>query len=168
MLIAATNPCPCGYYPNLKLCHCRENEIKRYLSHLSGPLMDRIDLMVSIHPLSIDEMTSDCEYESSEDIQKRVCDAMEIQKKRFNNTNIRFNSRIPSSEIQNYCHIRNDLEDYIKEKLSGKNMSVRSFQKLLKLSRTIADLDRSENIEQKHLTEALNLIAKGEIWQNMY
>ncbi|MCR4782006.1 MAG: YifB family Mg chelatase-like AAA ATPase [Lachnospiraceae bacterium] len=168
MLIAATNPCPCGYYPNLKLCHCKESDIKRYLSHLSGPLMDRIDLMVSIHPLTIEEMTSDQKYESSEEIQARVLKALEKQKTRFKGTKIHFNSRIPSSEIKKYCSISEELEEYIKSHLSGQTISVRSYQKLLKISRTIADLDDSFNIEKKHLDEALNLITKGEIWQNMY
>jgi len=168
MLIAASNPCPCGYFPDLRRCHCSETSIHRYLSRLSGPLMDRIDIIVSIHPLTLQEMSSNSECESSESIQRRVIKALEIQRIRFNGTDIRFNSRIPTSKINTYCALTDKVQSDLMELLKGESISARSYNKLLKLSRTIADLDGSEDITINHLREASNYILKGAKWLKIY
>jgi magnesium chelatase family protein len=161
MLIAASNPCPCGYYPDFNKCECTRSEVHRYLSRLSGPLMDRIDIIVSIHPLTLDEMSDTHEQESSKEIQKRVIKAMQIQRERFKRTNIEFNSRIPTSQINKYCALSDSVQKQLLKMLKPENITVRSYNKLLKLARTIADLDGSEDISIKHLKEASNYIIKG-------
>jgi magnesium chelatase family protein len=123
--------------------------------------MDRIDIIVSIHPLTLDEMADTHEQESSSEIQKRVIKAMQIQRERFKGTNIEFNSRIPTSEINKYCTLKDDVQEKLIEMLKSENITVRSYNKLLKLARTIADLDGSKDINIKHLNEASNYIIKG-------
>ena len=168
MLIAASNPCPCGHFPDLKKCHCSETEIHRYLSRLSGPLMDRIDITVSAHPLTLKEMSSTEENEDSKTIQKRVMEALMIQKERFKGTEILFNSRIPSSKIETYCSLKDDVKDYLTKRLESIDISMRAYNKLLKISRTIADLDSSKDIERKHLDEGIMYIMKGRQWQSIF
>jgi magnesium chelatase family protein len=167
MLIAASNPCPCGYFPNLKKCHCSENEVHHYLSRLSGPLMDRIDITVSVQPLSLNDMSDSSLCESSAEIQKRVIRAMEIQKDRFKGTKILFNSRIPASEIEKYCYLNSDVKNHLMSRLDDFEISMRSYTKLLKTARTIADLDTTEDILIKHIDEALMYMMKGQKWQNI-
>jgi magnesium chelatase family protein len=154
MLIASMNPCPCGYFPDLNRCHCSESDIRRYMKKLSGPLLDRIDMSTSVKALSFDELETAGEAESSEKIYKRIEKVMNVQKERFKDTNILFNSRIPSNEIEKYCVLSEDASVYAKERFNKLSLSARSYHKILKIGRTIADTNGHKNIEKKDLKEA--------------
>lgn len=155
LLVGAMNPCPCGYYPDLNKCRCSENEIARYLGRISGPILDRIDICVEAARIDVSELShgSSCN-ESSKDIRKRVLSAMEIQKKRFANENIRFNSEMSPAQIQKYCALGLKEQRLMENIFNSMELSARAYHKVLRVSRTIADLDGSERIEARHLTEA--------------
>lgn len=159
MLVAAANPCPCGFYPNRNKCNCSDPVISRYRSKISGPIRDRIDIIVSAEPVTADNLIMSSK--NSSDIfttgrmQKMVLKAHDIQLNRFKNSEIRYNSDIPSSQLEHYCPLGPQEKDYVRELYSTLNLSARSFHKLLKVSRTIADLDCSNNIEIRHLAEAV-------------
>ncbi|MBR4580936.1 MAG: YifB family Mg chelatase-like AAA ATPase [Lachnospiraceae bacterium] len=156
MLVLACNPCPCGYYPDRNKCRCTENEIKRYMSKISGPIMDRIDLCVTAYAVSLKELNGEnIATESSEDMRKRIEKAREIQKKRFAGTGLTFNSEIGSKEIKKYCKMDEEAKRYMEIAFERLQLSARGYHKILKVARTIADLDGAEMIGKKHLTEAI-------------
>ncbi len=156
-LIAAANPCPCGYKldPN-KECKCSPHEIKRYLGKISGPLLDRIDLAVTILPVPTNDLVNKPTGESSKTIRDRVLKAVEIQRSRFKNDKIKFNSQMTPSHIQEYCKASEDILDLLKNAVKRFNLTARSYNKILKVARTIADLENSDDIKLKHVHEALN------------
>ncbi len=154
MLIASMNPCPCGYFPDLNKCHCNEPDIRRYMKKLSGPLLDRIDMTTSVKALSFDELKNAELSESSYEIYKRIEKVMDIQKKRFNGTNILFNSRIPAEKIEKYCVLSDDAALFAKDRFIKLELSARSYHKILKIGRTIADSNEHEYIENNDLKEA--------------
>ena len=157
MLVAAVNPCPCGYYPNRNKCRCSEMQIKNYIGKLSGPILDRIDICVQTEPLEYDNLKSNkINNESSEEMRKKIGIARGKQAKRFAGTNIRFNSEMTVNEIKQYCVIDKKDEAFLEKAFKNFNLSARSYHKILRVARTIADLDNSENILKKHLLEALN------------
>ncbi len=155
MLIAAMNPCPCGYYPNLKKCTCNPLQIKRYQSKISGPLLDRIDINIEVRPIEYDELFTKNEGETSKNIRERVEKAIEIQHKRYENDGIYFNSQLDGNLIKKYIRL-GEKEQYMLEKyFKTMELSARGAHRILKLSRTIADLDGSEEIKEVHLMEAV-------------
>lgn len=154
MLIASSNPCPCGYYPNLSKCNCSKNDIERYLSKLSGPILDRIDLTCSVSPIKISSL-SDSDEMSSYNMKRNILDAIEIQKKRFYGTSIKYNSKIPSSKINTYCSLKEDVNEYLIKRTKNMDLSIRAYHKILKLSRTIADLNKENEISIKDIDTAL-------------
>lgn len=157
MLVAACNPCPCGYFPDRNRCKCTEQEIRRYLGKLSGPILDRIDLCCELSAVKIEELTDteDCaEKESSAEIRKRVLKAAAIQKERFQGTTLRFNSEIPFRKIRQYCVMEPEAEKLLSRLYQKLQLSARSYHRLLKVSRTIADLEASPLIQSRHLQEA--------------
>ncbi|MBP7059740.1 MAG: YifB family Mg chelatase-like AAA ATPase [Lachnospiraceae bacterium] len=154
MLIASMNPCPCGYFPDLNKCHCNEPDIRRYMKKLSGPLLDRIDMTTSVKALSFDELKNAELSESSSEIYKRIEKVMDIQKKRFKGTNILFNSRIPAEKIEKYCVLSENAALFAKERFIKLELSARSYHKILKIGRTIADSNGHEYIENNDLKEA--------------
>lgn len=156
-LIAAANPCPCGYKldPN-KECKCTPNEIKRYLGKISGPLLDRIDLAVTVLPVPTTDLINKPSGESSKVIRERVLKAVEIQHNRFKNDKIKFNSQMTPAHIQEYCKVSEDILDLLKNAVKRFNLTARSYNKILKVARTIADLENSEDIKLKHAHESLN------------
>ncbi len=156
-LIAAANPCPCGYKldPN-KECKCTLNEIKRYLGKMSGPLLDRIDLAVTVLPVPTTDLVNKPSGESSKVIRNKVLKAVEIQRNRFKNDKIKFNSQMTPTHIQEYCKVSEDILDLLKNAVKRFNLTARSYNKILKVARTIADLENSEDIKLKHVHEALN------------
>ena len=157
MLIAAINPCPCGYYPNRNKCRCSEGQIKNYIGKLSGPILDRIDICVQTEPLEYDNLKEiETHNESSSSMREKIKVARDIQSKRFKGTNIRFNSEMTVKEIRKYCVIDKKDEVFLEKAFKSFNLSARSYHKVLRVARTIADLDESENILKKHLLEALN------------
>ncbi len=158
MLIAAANPCPCGYYPDRNLCNCSENMILRYRSRISGPVRDRIDIIVSASRLDADRIiekrAGNFGYDSA-DLKNTVDKATAIQKERFKGTSLTHNSDITSADIDTYCRLGVMEKEYMKDVYDSVNLTARSYHKLLKVARTIADIEGKENIEVAHLSEAL-------------
>ena len=156
MLVAAMNPCPCGYYPDRNKCRCSVRQIERYQGRVSQPLMDRFDMRVTMERLPFRELQEKGkEGESSSAIQERVERARIIQKKRFEGTGFLYNSSIPGGKIQEYCPIGTDEERFMKNIFDKFEMSARSYHKILRVARTIADLEGSGQIRRKHLKEAV-------------
>lgn len=157
MLIASMNPCPCGYYNHPeKDCVCGPGVVQRYLSKISGPLLDRIDLHVEVVPVSFDEMTANRKVETSESIRERVIRAREIQTRRFvNNRNIYCNAMMSSNMVKKICMLDDAGTSLLKTAMERLGLSARAYDRILKVSRTIADLAESENIRSEHLAEAI-------------
>lgn len=156
MLIASMNPCPCGYYgdPTHK-CTCTKNEIRRYNSRISGPLLDRIDIRVEVPAVDIKELESRAPGESSKCIRKRVNLAREIQNERFqNDEGIYFNAQLEPHLIDRYCVLDREGQDFIEMIYDKLKLSGRGYHRILKLAQTIADLDGAEQIGLIHLSEA--------------
>jgi len=156
-LIAAANPCPCGYKLDPKKeCRCTPAEIKRYLGKISGPLLDRIDLAVTVLPVAPEELANKPEGEPSAKIRDRVLKAVEIQRNRFKNESIKFNSQMTPTHIEEYGNITKEAKDVMLNATKRFNLTARSFHKVLKVARTIADLENSEKVLPKHVFEAIN------------
>ena len=158
-LIGASNPCPCGYYgfpDSAHQCTCSPHQIKKYMSKISGPIMDRIDIHISVPAVKPEELKDKTGGEPSEKIRERVIKAHEIQKKRFQNSKIKFNSQMGRKEIKQFCKLTQEAENMLLQAVKSFGLSARSFNRVLKLSRTIADLDSSDTIELKHIAEALS------------
>ncbi len=156
MLVASMNPCPCGYYGSkVRECTCTPAQITKYLSKLSGPLMDRIDLHIKVNNVTYNDLSSTELAESSEEVRKRVNAARKIQSERYAGTGIYSNAKMTSEMIRKYCVLNEESEKLIKTAFEKLNLSARAYTRILKVSRTIADLEGSENIETKHVKEAL-------------
>lgn len=157
MLIASMNPCPCGYYNHPeKECVCGPGVVQRYLNKISGPLLDRIDLHVEVTPVSFDQMTGDRKSESSEDIRKRVIAARDIQSERFKEQpNIHHNAMMTSQNLKEVCEINKGGKVLLKTAMERLGLSARAYDRILRVSRTIADLAGTENIQIEHLAEAI-------------
>jgi magnesium chelatase family protein len=157
MLIASMNPCPCGYYNHPeKECVCGPGVVQRYLNKVSGPLLDRIDLHVEVTPVSFDQMTANRPAESSETIRERVIKARAIQTERFkNNTEIYSNAMMPSQMVKEICVISESGKLLLKRAMEKLGLSARAYDRILKVSRTIADLADSPDIKIEHLAEAI-------------
>lgn len=152
MLVAAMNPCPCGYYPDIKKCSCTDVEIKRYGGRVSGPLLDRIDLSVGVLRNSYEQIKEFQKEESSEEIRKRVLEARMRQQER--NGGEMFNSRIPVTHLQRFCVLTAEAEAVAEKFYSSMDMSIRGYHRLLRVARTIADLDGADIIGRRHVLEA--------------
>ncbi len=157
MLIASMNPCPCGYYNHPeKECVCSPGTVQRYLNKISGPLLDRIDLHVEVTPVSFDEMTANRKTESSTDIRERVIEARNIQLERFkDNKGIHSNAMMPSPMVKEICEINTAGKNLLKRAMEKLGLSARAYDRILRVSRTIADLSASEDIKIEHLAEAI-------------
>ena len=158
ILIGAMNPCPCGFLGDArKNCTCSEFQINRYKSRLSGPLLDRIDIQIKVQRLSDDELLNSKTAENSESIRKRVIKARELQLERYKNDNILTNSELTPKLIKKYCKIDDKTKQFLKNAINQFNLSARAYDRILKISRTIADLQNDENIQMKHIASALQL-----------
>ncbi len=157
MLVASMNPCPCGYYNHpSKACVCSPGIVQKYLNKISGPLLDRIDLHVEVTPVSFDEMSSEQQEERSSNIRERVVLAREIQSKRFAEIDGLYNNaQMESKQLRKVCKIDKESQDMLRKAIDKLNLSARAYDRILKVSRTIADLEGSENIELHHLAEAI-------------
>ncbi|HEV8512747.1 MAG TPA: YifB family Mg chelatase-like AAA ATPase [Cyclobacteriaceae bacterium] len=157
MLVASMNPCPCGYYNHPeKECVCAPGVVQRYLSKVSGPLLDRIDLHVEVVPVSFDEMTATRKSETSTTIRERVVRAREIQSERFKNQKeIYCNAMMPSNTVKDVCVINDAGRALLKTAMERLGLSARAYDRILKVSRTIADLAASNEIKIEHLAEAI-------------
>lgn len=149
-----TNACPCGYYPMDK-CRCTSRQILRYQNRISGPILDRMDLFVRCEEIGYDVLTASSKEESSSSIQKRVSAAWVIQKERFAESSTIFNGRMTKSEVEQYCQLDAEGQRLMKKAYSAFSLTGRSYFKILKTARTIADLEQSPDIRARHLEEAL-------------
>jgi magnesium chelatase family protein len=157
MLIASMNPCPCGYYNHPeKECVCAPGVVQRYLNKISGPLLDRIDLHIEVTPVSFDQMTEQRKTESSEEIRKRVISAREVQGSRFEKQLDVFNNAMMSSQmVKKVCQINDAGKTLLKTAMERLGLSARAYDRILRVSRTIADLAGSDEIQIEHLAEAI-------------
>ena len=155
ILVAAMNPCKCGYYPDMQKCRCTAASIERYINRISQPLLDRIDICVETPQIKFEELNGTKKEECSDAIRERVIEVHAIQKKRYQNEDFQFNSQIPAARIAEYCALSKDQEKYMKKIYKQLNLTARSYHKILKVARTLADMDGSENILDAHLNEAV-------------
>lgn len=156
MLIASMNPCACGYYGSKdKECTCTPQSIARYMGKISGPLLDRIDIHIEVTPVKYTKLQDDEKAESSEVIKLRVNNARKLQIERYKEYNIYSNSELTPSLINKYCKLNNESQKILKNAFEKLGLSARAYGRILKVARTIADLDNSENIEMKHIAEAI-------------
>lgn len=157
MLIAAMNPCPCGYFTDPKrVCRCQPHQIQRYLSKISGPLLDRIDIHIEVQPVKYQQIRAEAKEETSAEIRQRIDTARGIQLRRFQKEAIFSNSQMKSKHIKKYCRLDEESNKLLKDAFEELGISARGLDKILKVSRTIADLEASENILSHHLAEAIN------------
>ena len=157
MLIASMNPCPCGYYNHPeKECMCGPGIVHKYLNKISGPLLDRIDLHVEVTPVPFSKLSEAQLSEKSHEIRQRVIAAREIQNERYaENESIYCNAQMGSKQLREICRIEKAGQDLLKTAMDRLGLSARAYDRILKVSRTIADLDGSANIETNHLAEAI-------------
>ncbi|MDO8512910.1 MAG: YifB family Mg chelatase-like AAA ATPase [bacterium] len=156
MLVAAMNPCPCGYYTDPeKNCQCTAHQINLYRKKLSGPLLDRIDLHIEVPRLSFEKMTEKSEPTKSETIKNRVTNARKIQSQRFESLPIELNSQMNTRQIEKFCQVDETSTNLLRQAVNKLQLSGRAYHRVLKLARTIADLDNSNEIKTPHIAEAL-------------
>ena len=155
MLVAAMNPCKCGYYPDMQKCTCTDYEIRRYRNRISQPLLDRMDLCVKVEKVHYQELEQTTQEESSESIRERVVMAHKRQRERYEKEGFFYNSQIPAKKIATFCALKKDEKRHMQQIYETLNLSVRSYHKILKTARTIADIEGSEEIRMEHLHEAI-------------
>ena len=166
ILIAAMNPCPCGYFGSKdKKCTCSESKIKKYLSKISGPVMDRIDIQFNVSNVKYSEIDNTKKIERSEDIRKRVELARNIQKERFKKELIKTNSEMNSKHINKYCTLNNEGKILLEKLYAKYNFNIRTYNNILKISRTIADLDNKDKIDIPCIAEAVQYKVNNRLYQ---
>lgn len=165
MLVASMNPCPCGYYGDpFHECSCSQASIDKYLGKVSNPLLDRIDIHVEVQAVDYKDLIGKDEEEKSATIRERVNKAREIQLDRFKNKNIFSNSQISNRDIKKYCKLTKKAEDILDISFNKYKFSARTYNKLLKVARTIADLDCEDMIQERHILEAIRYRTLDKYW----
>lgn len=157
-LVASMNPCPCGYFGSTRECKCSAPMIQRYVGKISGPLLDRIDIHIDVPAVKFNELRGRGvpQGETSESIRKRVIKAREIQLKRFNGNGVFSNSGMEPAQIRQFCSLDAECEALLEKAMVRQGLSARAHDRILKVARTIADMDASENIQAGHISEAIN------------
>ena len=169
MLAAAMNPCPCGFYPDRTRCRCSQQQVSKYLSKISKPLLDRIDICAESSLSSYEDILSDTGGENSKSIRERVECARQRQKERFQNSEIKFNSSMKKNDLMYFCKLGEQEREFLGKVFKNQGLSVRGYEKILKVSRTIADLEGEETIRKRHLAEAVGLRnLEGKYWGEIY
>ncbi len=157
MLIASMNPCPCGYFNHPEReCSCNANMVSKYLNKISGPLLDRIDLHVEVTPVPFNQLSENASGEKSASIRERVIQARAIQKERYADTGLHSNAQMSSKQLKEVCRLDTAGANLLKSAMEKLDLSARAYDRILKVSRTIADLDGKENIDAVHVAEAIN------------
>lgn len=156
MLVAAMNPCKCGYYPDRNRCRCQEQEVSRYLHRISGPLLDRIDVAVFVPQVRTEQLEQRQAGESSADMRRQIQKAWEIQKERYRGTDIVFNGQLQGGQTAYYHNCSLEAKQLLKQAAAALEISARGYYKIIKTARTIADLEESELIESPHIAEAVS------------
>ena len=150
------NPCPCGYYNHpTKECTCSAAAVHRYMAHISGPLMDRIDIHIEVTPVSISEMSDATPSESSATIRERVIKAREVQLRRFEGLDIHSNAMMNSAMLRKFATLDRTCSELLERAMSHLNLSARAYDRIIKVARTIADLEGAEQIAPQHISEAI-------------
>lgn len=155
MLVAAMNPCNCGYYPDRDHCRCESSQIKHYLGKISSPLLERIDICVETIKIDYKELDTNNREECSSIIKDRVAEARQIQLRRYKNDRIHFNSELTPDMIKQYCPLKKKEKELLEQAFVNLHLSARAYHRILKTARTIADLDHKEDIDIGHLSEAI-------------
>ena len=156
MFIASMNPCPCGYYGSKeKECTCSKNVISKYMGKISGPLLDRIDICIEVNPVKYSKLNSSKKIETSAEIKKRVDKARKIQIERYKENKILSNAELTPKLTDKYCKLNDEGKQILEKAFNKLKLSARAYGRILKVARTIADLDNSNNIEVKHIAEAI-------------
>lgn len=155
MLVAAMNPCPCGHLGNGNRCHCSQNEISKYHRKISGPLLDRIDIMVEMPAISYEDLEDTSSGETSQNIKERVLKAHRMQLERYKDDGIFFNAQLTPSLMEKYCKLGKAEKELLRAAFEKMDLSARGYHKILKVARTVADLDGSEDITVRHIAEVL-------------
>jgi magnesium chelatase family protein len=162
MLVAAQNPCPCGFYSHpRKECTCSPSSVARYQKRISGPLMDRIDIFVEVPPVEYEKLVNEEPGEDSATVRRRIGAAREVQQSRFKDRNFLCNSEMGPAEVWAHCPMEEGAKSLLQAATQQLSLSARAFHRILKVSRTIADLDKSEKIGVGHLAEALQYRSRG-------
>ncbi|HZL89219.1 MAG TPA: YifB family Mg chelatase-like AAA ATPase [Pirellulaceae bacterium] len=157
MLVVALNPCPCGYRGDPRRdCHCTTPQIERYMAKISGPLLDRIDLHIEVPAVPYKELSADRAGTSSTQMREQVVVARTFQAKRFEGSHTRYNARMTSRQIRSFCKLDNECQELLRTSVNELGLSARAHDKVLRVARTIADLESSDKIEPQHITEAIN------------
>ena len=156
MFVASMNPCPCGYFGSKdKECTCTPDAISRYMNKISGPLLDRIDIQIEVTPVKYQKLDSNEQIESSEEIKKRVNRARQIQVARYKEYGIFSNAELLPKLMDKYCIINSKSKEILHNAFERLGLSARAYERILKVARTIADLDGENNIQTKHIAEAI-------------
>lgn len=155
LLVAAMNPCPCGYYPDRNRCRCSDSLIKRYLAKISGPILDRIDMCITTLPVKYQYLTDDKPTVGTKNLAEQVTYARNIQAARYHGTHILFNGDLKGKELKEYCPMTKGAEQFLEKIFKKKKLSARSYQKIIKVARTIADLEAEEILNEIHISEAV-------------
>ena len=155
MLIAAMNPCPCGNFGSEGMCSCTPAAIAKYLGKISRPVLDRIDIQIEVSGVKYQQLRSDNSGLSSSEIRENIQKAREIQQNRFKGTDILFNSEIPPSRLKEYCPLNQDAEKFLQGSFDNLGLSARAYDRIMKVARTVADIEGSEIIEKKHIGRAV-------------
>ncbi len=156
MLVAAMNPCPCGHYGGLqRQCRCSFGQIQRYRSRISGPLLDRIDLHIEVAPITDDQLLGRRSGESSEVVRNRVIKARQIQAKRYAGSRVRNNAQMTGRYLDEFCRLEKAEQAMLRVAINNMNLSARAYDRILRVARTVADLEGTEKIQGEHLTEAI-------------
>lgn len=157
MLIAAMNPCPCGYFGHpTRRCSCSSTMVNRYMSKISGPLLDRIDLHISVPAVEFKDVVSNKPGLSSREMKAKVTGARKLQQERFKDQSKQCNAYMNEKMLKKYCQLTDNARDILELGMQQLGFSARSYSRILKVSRTIADISGSQHIESQHITEALN------------
>lgn len=168
MLVGATNPCPCGYYPDRNRCHCSPGEIHRYLSRISGPLMDRIDICAAVRPIPVrtllEERAGTEGEQDSAAMRGLVMEARERQKRRYRGTDIGVNGRLGTGQILRYCHLGISQQRLLEQLVETAQCSARGCHRLIRTARTLADLEGAEEIGGRHLSQAFYYRRSEAVW----
>lgn len=165
MLVCAMNPCPCGYYPDTKRCRCTASQVKRYMGKVSGPILDRIDLCVELQGVDIAGLRKERAAESSAQMRERVRRARGKQAERFEGTAYRFNADIDGTNIERYCPLGAGEKELMERLYQSLQLSARAYHRIIKVARTVADLEGAEDIRAEHLLEASFYRPSTEYWQ---
>jgi magnesium chelatase family protein len=156
MLVGAMNPCNCGFYGDpTRECRCTPPQIQRYISKVSGPLLDRIDIHINVPAVKVSELSAKENGESSAEIRERVVRARKVQQERFSGEHVYCNAQMPSRLIRKYCQLNSSAQQLLERAIMKLGLSARAYDRILKVSRTIVDLEAMDQIEDKHISEAV-------------